>query len=220
MKLSRLSKVLTLSAALPALAIGLMAASATSAQAQSLPFFTWNGFYAGGHAGATHNDARIPDVGFSHSSQGLLGGAHVGYLEEFGQLVLGGEADFTVYNNNRARTFLSENGASASLTTRIPWMVTARMRAGIAIEQALFYVTGGAAISAPTARATLLDEGFLLTGSAPNKTRVGWTAGGGVEYGFAENYSVRAEFIYYDLGKNNQIEYTGYDVRLGLSYRF
>ena len=31
-------------------------------------------------------------------------------------------------------------------------------------------------------------------------TRVGWTAGGGLEWLFAPNWSVKAEYLYYDLG--------------------
>ena len=36
-------------------------------------------------------------------------------------------------------------------------------------------------------------------GSASD-TRVGWTASGGVEWMFAPNWSVKAEYLYYDLG--------------------
>jgi outer membrane immunogenic protein len=31
-------------------------------------------------------------------------------------------------------------------------------------------------------------------------TKAGWTVGGGVEYAFAPNWSVKAEYLYADLG--------------------
>jgi outer membrane immunogenic protein len=33
-----------------------------------------------------------------------------------------------------------------------------------------------------------------------NSTRVGWTAGGGVEWMFSPNWSLKAEYLYYNLG--------------------
>jgi outer membrane immunogenic protein len=36
-------------------------------------------------------------------------------------------------------------------------------------------------------------------------TKVGWTIGGGVEYAITNNISLRAEYLYYDLGKQTTI---------------
>lgn len=42
----------------------------------------------------------------------------------------------------------------------------------------------------------------VITGNSPySSTQVGWIAGGGLEWMFLSNWSVKAEYLYYDLGK-------------------
>jgi outer membrane immunogenic protein len=41
-----------------------------------------------------------------------------------------------------------------------------------------------------------------LTGN-PSSSRVGWTAGAGVEYAFTNNWTLGAEYLYADLGKSS-----------------
>ncbi len=79
----------------------------------------------------------------------------------------------------------------------------------------------------------------ILTGATDtfDTTRVGWTVGGGVEYAISNNWSIRAEYRYTDLGHFNDtlttstgaiaggpftvhIHNTDNAVRLGFSYRF
>ena len=72
-----------------------------------------------------------------------------------------------------------------------------------------------------------------------NDTRFGWTAGAGVEYALTNNWSVKAEYLYYDLGKTTvnaplvsgvgagagvsgvaRSDNKGNIVRAGVNYRF
>jgi opacity protein-like surface antigen len=39
------------------------------------------------------------------------------------------------------------------------------------------------------------------TRGAASATRVGWTAGAGIEHAFAGNWTVKAEYLHYDLGR-------------------
>jgi outer membrane immunogenic protein len=41
---------------------------------------------------------------------------------------------------------------------------------------------------------------FNYGASSSSTTMVGWTAGGGTEWMFMPNWSVKAEYLYYDLG--------------------
>jgi outer membrane immunogenic protein len=41
--------------------------------------------------------------------------------------------------------------------------------------------------------------------ASSSQTRAGWTAGGGVEWAFAPNWSVKFEGLYVDLGKTNYV---------------
>ena len=42
--------------------------------------------------------------------------------------------------------------------------------------------------------------GGSYIGGAASSTHVGWTAGGGLEWMFAHNWSAKVEYLYYDLG--------------------
>ncbi|MEI9915769.1 MAG: outer membrane beta-barrel protein [Methylovirgula sp.] len=71
-----------------------------------------------------------------------------------------------------------------------------RGRIGVAFDRALIYGTGGAAFA--SIRHSVTD----FTGFDESHTtgRVGWTAGGGVEYAIDNNWSVRVEYRYTDYG--------------------
>jgi outer membrane immunogenic protein len=66
----------------------------------------------------------------------------------------------------------------------------------------LFYVTGGAALANPQFSDTAcfpLGEGGCNS-AAGGQTKLGWTVGGGAEWAFAPHWSVKAEYLYVDLG--------------------
>ena len=46
-------------------------------------------------------------------------------------------------------------------------------------------------------------DGFGFSSSGGSSTRTGWTAGGGVEYAFTNNWIIGAEYLYYDLGSRH-----------------
>ena len=94
----------------------------------------------------------------------------------------------------------------------------------------MFYATGGAAFG--DLRNNYLN---VVTGALDqaSHTRVGYTVGGGVEYAFTNNVSVRAEYRYTDFGSftDNLANSTGgaFNVRhretdnrvqAGVSYKF
>ena len=81
------------------------------------------------------------------------------------------------------------------------WLGTARGRLGIAFGSWLPYATGGVAVG----RVSYSDFGFFpflpsSNTSSITQTRVGWTAGGGVEWKFDQRWSIKAEYLYVDLG--------------------
>jgi outer membrane immunogenic protein len=88
----------------------------------------------------------------------------------------------------------------------LDWFGTFRGRLGFTPSQMwLIYATGGLAyghISSNSSVAFQSPPGvnndiYLGTFSA---TRVGWTVGGGAEWAFASGWSVKAEYLYVDLG--------------------
>ena len=98
-----------------------------------------------------------------------------------------------------------------------PWFGTVRGRAGYAFSNILFYGTGGLAFG------ELRGETFGLSES---HTSAGWTAGVGAEFGFAQNWSAKIEYLYVDLANSN-FTITGVSngyrfglVRAGVNYHF
>ncbi len=64
------------------------------------------------------------------------------------------------------------------------------------------YVVGGVAFGSASRTVTQTSGAPCCTGSA-SKTYTGWTAGAGVEWLFNPKWSVKAEYLYYDLGTAN-----------------
>ena len=92
-----------------------------------------------------------------------------------------------------------------------------RGRVGYSFSNVLFYGTAGLAFGG------LRGETFGLSKS---RTTAGWTAGVGVEFGFAPNWSAKVEYLYVDLS-NQRFSITGANngyefglVRLGVNYHF
>jgi outer membrane immunogenic protein len=74
---------------------------------------------------------------------------------------------------------------------------TVRGRIGWAFDRLLVYGTGGAAF------ASLKDQftdppgvGPIGFTSAPSSSVSGWTAGGGIEYAFADHWTAKAEYLH------------------------
>src|SRR5438105_2608976 len=79
---------------------------------------------------------------------------------------------------------------------KIEWMASFRGRAGFAVDRALFYVTGGAAVAEFGGSTTTLvngpgiglpPAGTYVATNGGTSTRWGWTVGGGIEWAFSQN---------------------------------
>ena len=146
---------------------------------------------------------------------GFIGGAYTGYNWQWGQFVAGLEADISGLGRHSASstqtvlaTFPATPSAAYNMTVNADntWLATARARAGFATGPALWYVTGGAAWTKTSSSASasgLIDSaagidtlGQFATTSW-NDTKTGFVVGGGVEWMFAPNWIVRAEYLYH-----------------------
>ena len=83
----------------------------------------------------------------------------------------------------------------------IPWLGTARLRAGVALGPAFIYGTGGAGYGAFKSTQTLTTALASVT-STTQEQRLAWVAGGGVELALSDRWSVRAEYLHIDAGSN------------------
>jgi len=169
-----------------------------------VPFYSWSGFYIGGNLGAGWNKASLSDsAGSSFSSvsttTSFLGGGQFGANYQFGPagsgVVVGAEAMFDWLSNTQNSVTATNSGSALTATINNRWVTTATGKLGYAWDRVLVYGKGGFAwvsnsnSSAPFAVST-------------NSTSWGWTGGIGVEWAFAGNWSVRAEYDF--IGLQNQ----------------
>jgi outer membrane immunogenic protein len=170
-----------------------------------LSAYSWTGAYLGGNLGyewgTTSNNPTRPS--------GVAGGVQGGYNWQTGQLVLGGEADIELSN---------ANDIFAPWKFSNPWFGTLRGRAGVAVNNFLIYGTAGVAFAELKAE----TAGF----ATESHTNVGWTAGVGVEAGFAANWSAKVEYLFVDMASNS-FALTGTNnglsanlFRMGVNYHF
>ncbi|HEY0293552.1 MAG TPA: outer membrane protein [Hansschlegelia sp.] len=203
--------------ALGAASVAALAFFAPVAQAADLPAyepapaviapaaFTWTGPYIGvqgGHSWGRASKAR---------PNGWLIGGYLGYnyQVEGSPVVVGIETDinWTDIDDKRGRTKVSSD-----------WNGATRARLGYAFDRFLVYGAGGVAYS---------DREVKRPGGKDNKTAVGWTVGGGVEYAATDNVAIRAEYRYSDygkdkfsLGKSVKSSYTDQRAMVGVAYKF
>jgi len=165
----------------------------------------------GGYPGFTSTDNQIHRLG------GSFAGGQVGYNYQFrNNVVLGVESDFQwsdVRASNRSDSavvfdltsqFPINALTATDMTIRQNWFGTTRLRAGYQFaDRFLAYVTGGVAYSGFTASnwgvGTELSPFpivFSHTSGAATSTRIGWTAGAGVEYALSNHLSVKSEYLY------------------------
>ena len=142
------------------------------------------------------------------SRSGFTGGFTAGYNWQSGMTVFGLEGDIDSLNRRSSANVpftyvapLAGFGFNA-LTYKESWLGTFRGRLGFTpMAPWLFYVTGGLAIGNPSSSVTSVSTpGFNWAGSTSASTRAGYTAGAGVEWAIAPNWSVKAEYLYVDLG--------------------
>ena len=138
------------------------------------PIYTWTGFYVGINGGGGWGSSQWDAVNSFDVSGGLIGGT-VGYNWQFGQVVVGAEGDIDWSGIKGTTTVLCPGGCE----TRNKWLATVRGRVGFAFDRFLPYFTGGSISNA------------------------GWTVGAGLEVGVVSNVSLKAEYLYVDLGNFN-----------------
>jgi outer membrane immunogenic protein len=217
-----------------------------------IPYTGWQGFYLGGAIGAARLNTTATQTGptedlggvctgfalasCSTGTTGLTAGVQVGYDWQSRYFVYGVVADWTWTGLKHT---LSTNRASSSafFQAKVDWLATFRGRMGLAVDDTLVYITGGLALAELKSSVTNFSSGsdaeFGNYTNALSKVQAGWVAGTGVEHKLNQNWSVFAEFLYYDLGRASAsgttpsgIAYTTeftHEImqgKLGVNYRF
>jgi outer membrane immunogenic protein len=180
----------------------------------SAPVISWTGFYAGlnGAYGWGSSGAALisPIVGSGvnvTSISGALVGGTVGYnWQTSSNFVFGVEADAAA-GKIGGTSFLPNvpTAAGTTATMNLNWLATVRARLGWTTNSfggpTLWYITGGAA----WAGATRYVQNFYNPGVTTTATYAGWTVGAGVEHAITSHWSIKAEYLYVDLGSADHI---------------
>lgn len=221
--------------------------------------------YVAARAGSTNID--VPYGGF-------IGGGQIGYMWNPAERIIAGiELDFSGVagsgNNSKINIAQFVNYtpesywiSNTNINKNLQYLGNVRGRLGYLISSDLLaYGTGGFAYGGASFSSSVTQIGIpdVMTGpstynfdppnwfqgySNNNSVRVGWNAGGGLEWMFTKNMSAKLEYIYYDLGSvvnnfnsirpdtvkpipialitqsNSITRFNGNIVRAGLNYHF
>lgn len=196
--------LVALGATVPALAADLGDRSYGKVPAYAAePIYNWTGFYIGGHLGGGISSNEVLNglvTGSNHNGQ-LLAGAQAGADYQFAaNWLVGVEGQYSwLGSGNNGIIFpggfiyTNDRRALASLTGRV----------GFTFGPALLYVKGGYAYS--DNRETLTLGTLPIPFAFDNGHRNGYTIGTGLEYMFAQNFSAKVEYQYYDFGSSRFI---------------
>jgi outer membrane immunogenic protein len=194
----------------------------TKAPAYVEAVYNWTGFYAGinGGYGFGNSEWSSPAGTSNFDINGGLVGGTVGYNYQMGRAVFGLEGDIDWSDIHGSTASVPCLGSSCE--TKNSWLGTARGRIGYAFDRFLPYVTAGAAFGDVKMNALGL--------ASETDTRVGWTAGAGVEFAISGPWTAKVEYLYVDLGNSTcsaascgastSVDFTSNLVRAGLNYRF
>jgi outer membrane immunogenic protein len=229
------------------------------------PVFTWSGFYVGLSGGGMFGETRVTTTGVlpgnianvtalarpprvTFDNDGFLIGGTAGYNMQFGAFVAGIEGDISYTDIDSRTTYLNPapfgvgsipaGSTRSTFRTDMDYLATVRGRVGVAFDRVLVYATGGVAFADTSLTA---DFGQPVTGvqqffGRSNDTQVGYTVGGGVETAITNAVSLKAEYLYYDLGTttvnvpavgaggagayNSRFDQDGFIIRGGANFRF
>jgi outer membrane immunogenic protein len=185
----------------------------------------WNGFYLGANAGISGNDfaaktttvysatgyfdpSSVPAVNAigaqTEKPMSFLVGLGAGYNMQFGDLVVGLDADFDMNNANGSATNSGiypccAYGFTTATSTQTDWEATVRPRLGWLVGDVLLYGTGGLAVS-DVKYSESFGDGDVSEAASSDSTRLGWAAGGGVEVPIGPGWTVKGEYLHTDLG--------------------
>jgi outer membrane immunogenic protein len=160
------------------------------------------------------NAAAIAAAGTgSMSGSAFTGGGQIGHNWQNGSIVYGAELDLESFHIRASRQAGANYPATVNFggfghafaiasSVSTDWLFTARGRVGWAFGNVLAYATGGLALTNLGATNSFVDNVVPPgTGSSSGSaTKVGWTVGGGVEWAWSRNWSVKAEYLYLNFG--------------------
>jgi outer membrane immunogenic protein len=169
--------------------------------------------------------AQLATTSLNPKQNDFIGGGQIGYNYQIGQWLAGLEADIQgiAHNSDTASSsvgpvvlvpFTDTFVSTTSVSKQLDWLGTLRGRLGVLVTPSMLaYGTGGLAYGEAKATTTISQTATCVFAACPggdtvtygttgsfSQMRTGWTLGGGLEWMFAPNWSLKGEYLYYDLG--------------------
>jgi len=223
--------LVALGATMPALAadLGTRAPYYNKAPAYAAPIYNWTGFYIGGHVGGAFSGGdNFGGLSTGNNGNGrFLGGLQAGADYQIApNWVIGVEGQYSWLANNNGGVIFP-GGFAYNNNQRGLGSVTGRV--GYTWGPGLLYVKGGWGFSDNNDSVTL--GGVPVAFAFDNGHSDGYTVGAGFEYMFAQNWSAKIEYQYYNFGDSRFTTPAGlvpfgsfttddHVVKAGLNYRF
>lgn len=171
--------------------------------------FSWAGGYAGVHGGYGWMENTLSQGGavLEDDFNGRRFGGFGGWNFDVGHnVILGIEGDIN-YDRNENNYVGVKVGSDISGSVR--------GRAGYAVDQALFFVSGGFTATKAYIESPVAEEKATLKG---------WTVGAGVDFALTKNIFTRLEYRYNDFGDEKllgiKVDSTQSVVNIGLGIKF
>jgi outer membrane immunogenic protein len=166
------------------------------------PPISWTGCYVGGNIGGAWSNVDLSGVSgasFSATNSGFAGGGQIGCDYQWNQFWVVGIRNMLDATSLSNRTNISAVPFTGAVDGRTRWFDTLTARVGYLVPSTnvLLYAQGGAAWT--NTSITFLDGSGAQLGEASND-RTGWTVGAGVEWRFAPQWSVFAEYNFMGFG--------------------
>jgi outer membrane immunogenic protein len=194
------------------------------------PAYSWTGCYLGGYVGgAQAGDAgHATDVffvatgaGYNGGSPfplsyntGFMGGGTLGCNYQTGMFVFGLEGEGGYLHETSSFQWPFDGGTSHDTnysSTIGNWYAVAAGRFGVAVDRVMFYAKGGAAWT--NVNSTINDSCVTpgvcgvstFSGSGGISNALGYAIGGGIEWAFASNWTLKAEGLYMGFTKTYSV---------------
>jgi outer membrane immunogenic protein len=195
--------------------------------------YSWSGFYAGVNGGGARVKADtdifpgpspaifvnlLPQT-LDPAPKGYFGGGQIGMNAQYGAAVLGFEGDVQsgIKNGTVIESPIIQNngtpfpgalpGNNITISQQLNWWGTARIRLGVTVlnPRLMLFATAGVAFGQiqNTASTDFRPVGTELYAASLNEFRTGLVAGGGAEWAFTDNLSVKGEYLYMDFSTSS-----------------
>jgi outer membrane immunogenic protein len=205
MKKFLLGTVALIAFAAPAAAADLAARPYTKAAPMIAAVYDWSGFYIGANGGwgTTHKCWDAVTAGGllvaegCHDASGGTAGGQIGYRWQTGTWVFGveGQGNWADFSGSRVSLF----APATNIRSRVEAFGLMTGQIGWAANNVLFYVKGGAAVTADRYDIRT-NPGNVVIATANDATRWGAVVGVGLEYGFSPNWSAAIEYDHLFMG--------------------